>query len=43
MRPKATEFGDVTQTWVLLRRSRSFKVTRSPSLIPIESWYATSY
>jgi len=27
MRPKATEFSEITQTWGLLRRSRSFKVT----------------
>ena len=26
MRPKATEFGGITQTWGLLRRSKSFKV-----------------
>jgi len=35
--PKATEFDEITQTWGLLRRSRS------PNLIPIESSYATSY
>jgi len=25
--PKATEFGEITQTWGVLRRSRLFKVT----------------
>jgi len=27
MAPKATEFGEITQIWGLLRSSRSFKVT----------------
>jgi len=34
---KATEFGQITQPLGLLRHSRS------PSLVPIESPYATSY
>jgi len=37
IRPKATEFGEITVPLVLLRRSRS------PILVPIESSYTTSY
>jgi len=37
--PKGTEFGEITLPLWLLRRSRS----RSPSLVLIESSYATSY
>ena len=36
--PKATDFGEITLRLGLLRRSRSSK---SPSLVPIESSYAT--
>jgi len=37
---KATEFGEITQ-WVALLRVQGHP--RSPSLVPIESSYATSY
>jgi len=35
--PKATEFGEITENNRIRRRSRS------PSLVPIESSYTTSY
>jgi len=39
---KATEFGEITQPFALLRRLVHGH-SRSPSLVPIESPYATSY